>query len=213
VRASLPARPFLYPIIDVPRIGAERVAATVAELAAVGVRLIQLRAKTAPDGELLAMARVAVAAAREAGVTLIVNDRADVAVLAGAAGVHVGQGDLRPSEARQVLGAEGLVGWSTHCVGQVEAALAEPIDYLAVGPIFATSSKADTEAVAGVGLVGEARRRTRGPLVAIGGITPENAAAVIAAGADGVAVIGGLLGTEGLAEAVQRYRQAVPGLA
>jgi thiamine-phosphate pyrophosphorylase len=212
VDGRLPKAPFLYPIIDVARIAGSAVAETIALLGRSGLRLLQLRAKTLSDGELLAVAREAAAAAREAGALLIVNDRADVARLCGAAGVHVGQDDLRPAEARQVLAPGAIVGRSTHTLAQVQAALGEPIDYLAVGPVFATGSKVDPDPVVGLELVAEARRRTAGTLVAIGGISPENVAAVFSAGADGVALIGGLLAPEGMDVALERYRRAVPGL-
>jgi thiamine-phosphate pyrophosphorylase len=212
VAGALPDSPFLYPIIDVPRVSWTAVCEVVAALAGAGVRLIQLRAKGLADGELLETACEAVAVARAAGVRLVVNDRADIARLAAADGVHVGQNDLRPRDVRRLLPEGAIVGCSTHSMEQVLEALAEPIDYLAAGPVFATSSKEKPDAVVGVDLVREVRRRTRVTLVAIGGIVPENAAEVVAAGADGLAVIGGLAGPSGIEAAVERYRRAVAGL-
>ena len=123
---------------------------------------------------------------------LIMNDRADLALLAGW-GVHVGHRDLAPEDARRVVGVGKVIGVSTHNEAQVIAADASEADYVAVGPVFATATKADAEPVVGLEGVRRARALTRKPLVAIGGITRENARSVIEAGADSVAVIGGLL--------------------
>jgi thiamine-phosphate pyrophosphorylase len=159
-----------------------------------GARLIQLRAKTAPAGWLLTLADQLVPAAAAAGASIIINDRADVARLAGAAGVHLGQHDLAAAEARQVLGRAAVIGWSTHETSQIAASVAAPIDYVAVGPVYRTATKDTGYEPVGVALVGEAARRAGGrPVVGIGGITLDSAPAVIAAGAAAVAVIGDLL--------------------
>ena len=131
---------------------------------------------------------------------MIVNDRADIARLGGADGVHVGQDDLSPAMARQVLGGEAIVGLSTHSIEQVRAASRLPIDYIAVGPIFGTTSKETGYGGVGTTLVREARALLseaglETPIVAIGGITLERAASVIDAGASSVAVISDLLST------------------
>jgi len=126
-------------------------------------------------------------------VKLVMNDRADLAVLAGFDGVHVGQGDLSPDDARRVIGDDRWVGVSTHNEEQVRAAELSCADYVAVGPVFATGTKMDTEPVIGLEGVKRARALTTKPLVAIGGITRENARSVIDAGADSVAVISGLM--------------------
>ena len=121
------------------------------------------------------------------------NDRADLALMSGAAGVHVGQDDLAPSAARRLLGPGAIVGSSTHTAAQVEAAATEPVTYIAVGPIFGTHTKATGYEPVGLGLVAEAARLSRGlPVVAIGGMTLDTAAEVIAAGASAVAVISDL---------------------
>jgi thiamine-phosphate pyrophosphorylase len=169
---------------------------------------VQVRAKAMPDRTLLELVEEAQAAARAARGALLVNDRADVARIVGADGVHVGQDDLPPAACRAVLGPQALVGFSTHTAGQVEAAARAPIDYLAVGPVFPTRTKADPDPVVGLELVRSARRSWPGPLVAIGGITADNARAVIEAGADGVAVISALLDGGDLAEAMRRLRRA-----
>jgi len=162
-----------------------------------GVRTLQLRAKQLASGPLLALAESIVGAAAPFGATVIVNDRADVARLAGAAGVHLGQEDLEPAAVRLLLGPEAVVGLSTHTIAQIDEALRQPISYLAVGPIFGTMTKNTGYEPVGLDLVRAARRRVPPgmPVVAIGGITLERAPLVIAAGASAVAVIGDLLVT------------------
>jgi thiamine-phosphate pyrophosphorylase len=125
-------------------------------------------------------------------VPLVVNDRADIAMLLHA-GLHVGQDDLPPKDARRLIGSEALLGYSTHNGEQLAAAALEPVGYLAIGPIFATLSKMNPDPVVGVERLREWRSLTARPLVGIGGITRENVRSVLAAGADSVAVIGDLL--------------------
>lgn len=159
-----------------------------------GARLLQLRAKTLPSRDFLALADAVVAAARGGGASIIINDRVDIAKLAGAAGVHVGQDDLSPAAARRLLGDAAIVGFSTHTIEQVEAAVREPVSYVAVGPVFGTQSKDTGYGAVGLDLVTAAARIAGTlPVVAIGGITIENASSVIAAGAASVAVISDLL--------------------
>jgi thiamine-phosphate pyrophosphorylase len=151
-----------------------------------------------PGGELLDTASAIVDLARPSGAIVIVNDRADIARLAGAAGVHVGQEDLAPRAVRGIVGAAAIVGLSTHTVDQLDAAVEEPISYVAVGPVFGTTTKATGYEAIGLAMVREAARRAsaRGlPLVAVGGITLERAVSVIEAGAASVAVISDLLAT------------------
>jgi len=158
-----------------------------------GARLLQLRAKRAPSGRLLEWARAIAARAREAGAAFVVNDRADVARMAGC-GVHVGQDDLPPAAVRRLAGPDVLVGLSTHTLAQIEAGLREPVSYLAVGPVYGTATKETGYAAVGLDLVREAARRAGTlPVVAIGGITLERAPEVIAAGAAAVAVISDLV--------------------
>jgi thiamine-phosphate pyrophosphorylase len=162
------------------------------ELSAAGVRLLQYRDKVNGPQEILRAARAIDAAFAGADVLRMMNDRADLAVLAEWDGVHVGQGDLAVQDARSVLGSGDLVGLSTHNEEQVRAALAAEPDYVAIGPVFATRSKADPDPVVGLQLVRRARELTNLPIVAIGGITLANARSVADAGADAIAVIGGL---------------------
>ena len=207
--ARLPPAPFVYPIVDLGLVDPERAGAVVAALAAAGARLLQLRAKSVPDRVLERAARDAVSAAHAAGALLVVNDRPDVARVAGADGVHVGQDDLEPADVRRLLPGGAIVGVSTHGPAQLAAAAAGGADYVAVGPVFATTTKDRPDPVVGLEFVRLARRATPGPLVAIGGITPGNAADVVAAGADGVAVISALLRAPDPGEAFRRMSAAL----
>jgi thiamine-phosphate pyrophosphorylase len=186
----------LYAVLDVDVAAGRRLepVALARAFLAGGARWIQVRAKQMPGGSMLALCEAVVSEARAAGAIVIVNDRADVARLSGAAGVHVGQDDLSVQGARHVLGEEAIVGVSTHDMRQVETALRTSADYIAVGPVFETRTKDTGYAAVGLELVREAAARTTGrPVVAIGGITLENAPAVIEAGATAVAVISDLL--------------------
>jgi thiamine-phosphate pyrophosphorylase len=161
-----------------------------------GATFLQLRAKTMASGALLELAVAVAEVAHQAGALLIVNDRADIARLAGADGVHVGQDDLSPGAVRRIVGDEMILGLSTHTVEQLDAGSREPIDYMAIGPVFKTTSKATGYSERGIEMVREAARRARAiPLVAIGGVTIDTAPSVIEAGAASVAVIGDLLST------------------
>ena len=159
-----------------------------------GASLVQLREKQLPALQFYEEAKAVMLVAEREGVQVIINDRIDIALAVGAHGVHLGQDDMPPEAARRLLGPEAIVGYSTHNVEQALMALTLPIDYVAIGPIFGTSSKADTAPTLGLeGL--RAVRRVVGavPLVAIGGISLGNAAEVIEAGADSVAVISALV--------------------
>jgi thiamine-phosphate pyrophosphorylase len=168
-----------------------------------GAGFLQLRAKRAASGPMLQTARAIVQRASGVNASLIVNDRADIARLAGAAGVHVGQDDLAPSAVRGMVGGAALIGRSTHTPEQLRRALeeGEPVNYLAVGPVFGTTTKATGYHPIGLGAVRRARAVIAAsstpdmPLVAIGGINLDNAASVIRAGADAVAVISDILTT------------------
>jgi thiamine-phosphate pyrophosphorylase len=159
-----------------------------------GATFVQLREKSLAPLEFYEQAKAAMAVAAEMGVQLIINDRVDVALAVGAHGVHLGQNDLPPEAARTLLGSNAIIGYSTHNVAQAIEATKLPIDYLAIGPIFATATKNDTDPELGLdGLRAVRRAIGEFPLVAIGGITLTNAADVIAAGAGSVAVISALL--------------------
>lgn len=174
-----------------------------------GVKLLQYRYKGGFDrAHFDECARLA-AASRQTGAVFIVNDRADVAVMCGADGVHVGQDDLPPEAVRSVIGAgQGramIVGYSTHNEAQVREAAALPVDYVAIGPVFATATKENPDPVVGLAGVAAARRATDRPLVAIGGITRENALAVLAAGADSVAVVRDLVAAPDIEESARDF--------
>jgi len=183
--------PVLYPIldasflVDVPERD-DFLRRLVQELADAGAGILQYRNKTGGESEILADAR----AMREAEkMLLILNDWPELAVEAGFDGVHVGQTDMSPAEARRIVGAERIVGVSTHNETQLRAADKEPVDYVAIGPVFATATKENPDPVVGLDGVRMARAITKKPLIAIGGITAANAAGVLRAGADSVAVI------------------------
>ena len=171
-----------------------------------GATFLQLRAKRASGEWLLDTAAAIVGLG--ADVQLIVNDRADIARLAGAAGVHVGQDDLPPDAARRIVGRERIVGLSTHTTAQVDAAVREPVNYIAIGPVFGTASKATGYDAVGLAMVQQAaaRAHARGlQVVAIGGITLDRAEEVVHAGADAVAVISDLLRTGDPRARVREY--------
>ncbi|MBK9706215.1 MAG: thiamine phosphate synthase [Acidobacteria bacterium] len=164
----------------------------VRKMMAGGARLIQLRDKDASAKELLQAAIACLKVTRAAGATLIINDRVDVALTSNADGVHLGQEDLGVEEAREILGDDKIIGISTHTIDQFLAAMETSANYIAVGPVYPTASKENPAPVVGLDLVREARKISDRPIVAIGGITPERASEVIAAGADSVAVISSL---------------------
>jgi thiamine-phosphate pyrophosphorylase len=173
-------------------------------LFASGARLVQLRDKSSPARVLLERTR-ALAAATPRGATLIVNDRADVALLGDAGGVHLGQADLPPGEARRLLGPRRLVGISTHSILQAEQATALPVDYIAAGPVFPTASRETPDPVIGLGGLRAICAASDRPVVAIGGIRLESVPEVLEAGASAVAVIADLLGHADLERRVGEY--------
>jgi thiamine-phosphate pyrophosphorylase len=189
--------PRVYPIVDTATLAASGMDPVefAAALLDGGARWLQFRHKGAYTAERFEQLHSVAALCRDAGAQLIVNDRADLAAILDA-GVHVGQGDLAPEVARGVIGA-ALLGLSTNGVEQMRAAAREPVDYVALGPIFATGSKLDAGAAAGLAVLRACRALTARPLVAIGGITLENATQVLEAGADAVAVIRGLMPASG----------------
>jgi thiamine-phosphate pyrophosphorylase len=196
--------PRLYVILDATllKIPAKECAKSLVDA---GVRLLQYRNKGASGRELFETSRELAEYLNPLGVQFIVNDRADVAALAGASGVHVGQDDLGVEQSRVVMGDGKWVGVSTHNAGQFRGALETSADYVAVGPIFATGSKENPDRVVGVGFVRETRAMTDRPLVAIGGITLERAAEVFEAGADSVAIISDILRAENVGKRAREY--------
>ena len=182
--------PRLYAIVDVSFGDPVEIAK---QLFDSGIRLLQIRNKDATSGVLLEQTKRIVSNA-PIGCRVIVNDRADVAIMGRAHGVHLGQEDLSPTQVRKIVGEKRIIGISTHNSDQAQAAMEEPVDYVAVGPIFATSTKESHFPVVGL----EGLYRICGlldrPVVAIGGITLNNAREVLASGAASVAVISDLIG-------------------
>ncbi len=185
--------PRIYPITDARLSGLSH-AVQVKRLIAGGASLIQLREKFASPRDFYEAAAQAIKIARPLGVKIIINDRVDIALALSADGVHLGQDDMPPDEARKILGKDAIIGYSTHSVEQVREALNLNIDYIAFGPIFPTQTKDDPDEVVGL----EKLREVRGlmdefPLVAIGGINRANLPIVIGSGADSVAMIGAIV--------------------
>ena len=202
--------PKLYPVTDARLSGLSH-AEQVRRLSLGGATFLQLREKHLSPREFYREATEALSVARSAGVRLIINDRVDIALALLADGVHLGQDDLPPAAARELLGERAIIGFSTHTVEQARAAARLPVDYLAIGPIFPTLSKENPDAVVGL----EGFRRVREitgeiPLVAIGGIRLENIEEVLKAGADSVAVISLLLNKP--AEIERRTREILATL-
>jgi thiamine-phosphate pyrophosphorylase len=186
--------PRLYPILDseaLARFGMEWRAAAAAWLEG-GAGILQIRHKGHWSREAFAAAQEVAQLCREAGASLVIDDRADFALLLEV-GLHVGQDDLSPRDVRRLLGPDPLLGFSSHNVQQLCAAGGEPVDYVALGPVFATASKQNPDPVVGLGELRRFRELLDKPLVAIGGITRERAPEVLRAGADSLAVIGDLL--------------------
>jgi len=187
---SLPA---IYPITDTALSGLTH-AEQVRRLSAGGASVVQLRDKLLSGNNFYLEARAALEVARDSETKLIINDRVDIALAIGADGVHLGQDDLDPHAARKLLGPNSIIGLSTHSTAQAVRAAGDPVDYIAIGPIFLTSTKKDSSPVVGLAGIREVRRVIGElPLVAIGGITLENAQDVLNSRADSVALISALL--------------------
>ncbi|HEY9231875.1 MAG TPA: thiamine phosphate synthase [Blastocatellia bacterium] len=203
--------PRLYAITDTCLSGLTH-AEQVERLAAGGATLVQLRDKLASPRELYEAARAAVQVARTLGVRLIINDRLDIALAVDADGVHLGQDDLPPERARALLGPQRLLGYSTHNLEQAVEADFTLVDYIAVGPVFQTTTKANPDPVIGLELIRELKPFLTHPLVAIGGISLETAPAVIAAGADSIAVIADLYATGDITAQARKYLQRLEAI-
>jgi thiamine-phosphate pyrophosphorylase len=186
--------PRVYPILDSEALERRGISLETAAAAWIegGAGILQIRRKGHWSRDFFAAAQQVARLCRESGVPLIVNDRADFALLLEA-GLHVGQDDLSPRDARKLIGSAATLGFSSHTAAQLVAAGGEPVDYVAIGPVFATASKRNPDPVVGVEEIRRRRGLVEKPLVAIGGITLENAAGVWAAGADSVALIAGLM--------------------
>lgn len=181
--------PRIYPITDAYLSGISH-AEQIRRLIDGNARIVQIREKRASSGEFFEAARDVVDAAQNYGLKVIINDRVDIAIALKADGIHLGQDDLPPEQARKLLGDKAVIGYSTHSFKQALAAVELPIDYIAIGPIFATATKEDPEPAVGLNGLREVRDATGNfPLVAIGGITLENIESVFDAGVDSAAII------------------------
>jgi thiamine-phosphate pyrophosphorylase len=203
----------LYGIIDPERTGGCDPVALVRQAVAGGATLIQYRDKHAEGHRLVELARALKEALKDTGVPLLINDRVDVALAAGADGVHLGQEDMHPADARALLGPRAIIGLTIKTSEQADAMLRTPVDYSCIGSVFATVSKDNPSPP--IGLVGLARIAARArlsspaPVGAIAGIDASNAEAVIAAGVDGIAVISALFTAPDPQAEAQRLRQIV----
>jgi thiamine-phosphate pyrophosphorylase len=206
--------PRVYPILDTESLDRRAIAMETAAAAFLdaGAGILQIRHKRHWSRAFFESARTVARLCREAGATLVVNDRADFALLLDA-GLHVGQDDLPPRDARHLMGPDAPIGFSSHNPSQLCAAGGEPVDYVALGPIFPTASKLNPDPVTGVEEIRRCRSLIEKPLVAIGGITQQNALDVLRAGADSVAVIAGLLPdpatAHSLRERMEQWQQLV----
>jgi thiamine-phosphate pyrophosphorylase len=201
--------PRLYPILDSALLSTRQCTLETAAAAMLetGAGILQIRHKGPWTRDIFEQARRITLLCEQVAVPLMVNDRADIALLLNA-GLHIGQDDLPPQDARNLIGAAAHLGYSTHNAAQLTTATQEPVDYLAIGPIFTTQSKIKPDPVVGVGHLQTYKRLTTKPLVAIGGITRENARSVLDAGADSVAVIGDLLPADCSSTSIrERFRE------
>jgi thiamine-phosphate pyrophosphorylase len=200
--------PSLYVILDRAAARGRDLVEILQSTIAGGCRMVQLREKEWPSGRLLPLAARLRARCRDAGVTFVINDRVDLALVLAADGVHLGQEDLPPGLARPLLRAGMLLGLSTHSVEQARTAQVAGADYVAVGAMFPTATKPDFELV-GPDLVRKLRGEIRAPLIGIGGITPDNVGEVIRAGAAGVAVISAVCAAADPERATRRFLEAI----
>ena len=196
--------PRLYPITDARLTGLSH-AEQIERLAAGGATFIQLREKLAAPREFYEAALEAMKVARRLGVQIIINDRVDIAMAVAADGVHLGQDDLPPERVRAILGQSRIIGFSTHNLKQALEADSTSVDYIAIGPVFQTSTKEKPDPVVGLESLGEIKHRISKPLVDIGGIQLDRAQETIAAGADSLAIISDLYVKGDIAGRVRQY--------
>lgn len=202
--------PRLYPIIDL-EVSPQPLEFLIGEFAAEGLSWVQLRDKKASSRQSFADARRLVELARPLGLTAIVNDRADIAWLSGADGVHVGQEDLPVEHARKILGSDKIIGCSTHNLAQALEAEQSSANYIAIGPVFATTSKANPDPIVSWSELQVIRSQVKKPLVAIGGITSLNAGRLFDIGIDSVAVIRDLVSEPDIRGKISQFLRAAGG--
>jgi len=206
------AKPFdlgVYLVTDRPSLLGRELVDVVEAAVAGGIGMVQLREKTASTRDFVELARGLLARLRPYGVPLLINDRVDVALAADADGVHVGQDDMRPADVRALIGPDKILGLSVTGEAETRAAAGQPVDYLGAGPVFATATKKDAGAPQGIAGLRTMLALATVPVVAIGGIGPANAADVMAAGADGVAVVSAICSAPDPASAAAALRRIV----
>ncbi|MQT11109.1 thiamine phosphate synthase [Segnochrobactrum spirostomi] len=213
-RARVPVDVRLNAIVDPAALGATPPAEAALEAVRGGATLLQYRDKSGSTRAMVSAVRAILAAVRGTGVPVLVNDRLDVALAAGADGIHVGQDDLPAADARRLLGPEAIIGLSITDAAEADGAGDPAVDYVGLGPVFATGSKADAADALGLGGTEAVARLIRAaapglPIVAIGGLGLANAADVIGAGTDGIAVISAILGAPDRRAAAAELRRAV----
>lgn len=197
--------PRIYPITDKSLARRPTHLSILRELVGGGATLVQIRDKQTPVRELLQDLLRCTEFAEKHGVLLVIDDRCDLVLCCGAAGVHLGQEDIAPEAARKLLGAKRVIGYSTHSLKQVKLAASLPVDYLGFGPVYSTSTRKDPAPVVGLRGLARACRESPQPVVAIGGIDLERIAAVLAAGAASAAVISSLMSAPHLARRMEEF--------
>lgn len=208
-RSELAQRLRLYVVTDGRAARGRSLVDLVAAALEGGATAIQLREKTLSTLDQVALGRELRRLTHQAGALLIVNDRADIACVLEADGVHLGQDDLPVAAARRILGPEAIIGGSAGNLDELATSLAAGVDYLGVGPMYPTGSKADAGPAIGPAGLAQIRQRTDLPIVGIGAVDADNVGPVISAGADGAAVISAVLGADDVKAAARRLRQAV----
>jgi thiamine-phosphate pyrophosphorylase len=197
--------PRIYPITDKKLSGRPTHLSILKELVRGGARLVQIRDKDTAAGDLLADLTRCVEFASKHGVRVLVNDRCDLVLSSGAAGVHLGQEDLPPAAARYLLGSDRIIGYSTHSMREAEKSFDAPVDYIGFGPVFATTTKPNPSSVVGLTRLKRVCERSPRPVVAIGGIGLAQVRAVLDAGAASAAVISGLMCAKNLAGRMEEF--------
>jgi thiamine-phosphate pyrophosphorylase len=197
--------PPIYPITDKRLSGRPTHLSILKELVRGGARLVQIRDKDTPVDHLLADLRRCVEFASKHDIRILVNDRCDLVLCSGAAGVHLGQEDLPPAAARSLLGAHRIIGYSTHSMREAKKSFDAPVDYIGFGPVFATTTKSDAARVVGLTRLKRVCERSPRPVVAIGGIGLAQVRAVLDAGAASAAVISGLMRAKNLAGRMEEF--------
>ncbi len=194
----------VYLVTDRQLCGARGVIETVRQAIAAGATMVQLRDPAAKTRALVDEARALLALLKPAGIPFVINDRVDVAMAAGADGVHLGQSDMAVADARALMGPEPILGLSITAMADLAASDLAGVDYLGVGPVFATTTKVDAAPAMGLAGLSAVRAACERPIVAIGGINADNAADTITAGADGVAVVSAICAAPVVGEAMRR---------